>query len=193
LTWKDKWDRTFKTHKSHGLKEQANGYCIESGPNREIASLRNALLPSNQQNADRPGANDFRRAPFALRKCEECARADRRRRLGDCGLRLTLRGVFVIIVLLLAGGAPAVAQRGPTDPQALAKEGAAALNERRFDDALAAFTAAAAGLPNDANVALGAGLAAYMLARPGDAETWLIRATFATSASRLSQSANARS
>jgi len=68
------------------------------------------------------------------------------------------------------------AQRGAKDPQTLAKEGAAALNERRFDDALTAFTAAAAQLPNDGNVALGAGLAAFMLARAGDAETWLVRA-----------------
>jgi len=88
---------------------------------------------------------------------------------------MMLRGVLAVSLVLVCAGS-STAQRASKDPETLAKDGAAALNERRFDDALAAFTAAAAGLPNDANVALGAGLAAYMLARPGDAETWLIRA-----------------
>ena len=86
-----------------------------------------------------------------------------------------LRNV-VAALLLLAYAHPSLAQREAKDPQALAKEGATALNERRFDDALTAFTAAAAQLPNDGNVAFGAGLAAFMLGRAGDAETWLVRA-----------------
>jgi tetratricopeptide (TPR) repeat protein len=88
---------------------------------------------------------------------------------------IALRG-GVAVLLLLACATPSVAQRGAQDPQTLAKEGAAALNERRFDDALTAFTAAAAQLPNDANIALGAGLAGFMLGRNGDAETWFVRA-----------------
>jgi len=88
---------------------------------------------------------------------------------------MMFRGVLAV-GLVLACASPSTAQRAAQDPQTLAKEAAAALNERRFDDALTAFTAAAAGLPNDANVALGAGLAAYMLARSTDAETWLVRA-----------------
>src|SRR6476646_8990037 len=86
-----------------------------------------------------------------------------------------LRG-GVVVLLLLASATLSLAQRTTKDPQTLAKEGAVALNERRFDDALTAFTAAAAQLPNDGNVALGAGLAAYMLGRADDAETWLVRA-----------------
>ena len=82
----------------------------------------------------------------------------------------------LVIVFLLACTSVLTAQRTTKDPQTLAKEGAAALNERRFDDALTAFTAAAAQLPNDGNVALGAGLAAFMLGRTGDAATWLVRA-----------------
>jgi tetratricopeptide (TPR) repeat protein len=88
---------------------------------------------------------------------------------------IALRG-GVAVVLVLTWAIPSVAQRGAKDPQTLAKEGAAALNERRFDDALTAFTAAAAQVPNDPNVALGAGLAAFMLGRNGDAEAWLVRA-----------------
>jgi len=91
------------------------------------------------------------------------------------GTPTALRG-GVIVALLLAFATPSTGQRSATDAQTLAKEGAAALNERRFDDALAAFTAAASGLPNDANVALGSGLAAYMLGRTDDAEMWLTRA-----------------
>lgn len=78
--------------------------------------------------------------------------------------------------LVIACAMPSMAQRGAKDPQTLAKEGAAALDERRFDDALTAFTAAAAQLPNDANLAMGAGFAAFMLGRSGDAETWFVRA-----------------
>src|SRR4029434_3257327 len=88
---------------------------------------------------------------------------------------IALRRVLVAS-LVLASAHPSLAQGGARDPQTLAKEGAAALNERRFDDALTAFTAAAAQLPNDGNVALGAGLAAFMLGRGGDAESWLRRA-----------------
>jgi tetratricopeptide (TPR) repeat protein len=87
----------------------------------------------------------------------------------------TLRNV-VAVALVLACVAPAMAQRGVPDPQALAKQGAAALDERRFADALTAFTAAAAQLPNDGNLAFGAGLAAFMLGRSADAETWFVRA-----------------
>src|SRR5215510_6558708 len=85
------------------------------------------------------------------------------------------RGVLAV-GLVLACARPSTAQRATKDPQTLAREGAAALNERRFADALTAFTAAAAQLPDDANIALGAGLAAFMLGRTGDAETWLVRA-----------------
>jgi tetratricopeptide (TPR) repeat protein len=90
-------------------------------------------------------------------------------------MSITLRGGLVV-VFVLACAIPSIAQRATKDPQTLAKEGVTALNERRFDDALTAFTAAAAQLPNDGNVALGAGLAAFMLGRNGDAETWLVRA-----------------
>src|SRR4029453_12285148 len=88
---------------------------------------------------------------------------------------VVVRSVLVAS-LVLACTNLSFAQRGAKDPQTLAKEGAAALNERRFDDALTAFSAAAAQLPNDANVATGAGLAAFMLGRSGDAETWFVRA-----------------
>jgi tetratricopeptide (TPR) repeat protein len=83
-------------------------------------------------------------------------------------------GLAVILVLACAN--PSAAQRATKDAQTLAKEGAAAFGERRFDDALAAFAAAATLLPNDANVTLGAGLAAFMLGRNDEAETWLVHA-----------------
>jgi tetratricopeptide (TPR) repeat protein len=88
---------------------------------------------------------------------------------------MMLRGVLAV-GLVLASASLSTAQRVTKDAQTLAEEGATALNERRFDDALTAFTAAAAQLPSDSNVALGAGLAAFMLGRAGDAETWLSRA-----------------
>ena len=88
---------------------------------------------------------------------------------------VALRGGLAVVLVLACTNVFA-AQRAAKDAQTLAKEGAAALNERRFDDALTAFTTAAAQLPNDGTVALGAGLAAYMLGRADDAETWLVRA-----------------
>jgi tetratricopeptide (TPR) repeat protein len=90
-------------------------------------------------------------------------------------MAVALRGVLAALVVLTCVN-PSLAQRAANDPQTLAKEGAAALNERRFDDALTAFTTAATQLPNDGNVALGAGLAAFMLGRNEQAETWLARA-----------------
>ena len=79
--------------------------------------------------------------------------------------------VILVAALVVLGTNSASAQRGQQDPQTLATQGAAALDERRFDDALTAFTAAAAQVPTDASLAFGAGLAAYMLGRVADAET----------------------
>ena len=78
------------------------------------------------------------------------------------------------MVAVLSRGA--TAQRREHDPTALASEGSAALEERRFGDALEAFTAAAKMLPRDASLCLGAGLAAYMLGQNDEAHTWFERA-----------------
>ena len=83
-------------------------------------------------------------------------------------LRLTLG-----LVLLLTCADAAVAQRATRDPQTLAKEGSTALEERRFADALTAFTAAAKLVPRDPGLAFGAGFAAYMLGQNDEAESWL--------------------
>jgi hypothetical protein len=58
----------------------------------------------------------------------------------------------------------------------LAKEAVTALDERRFGDALEAFTQAAKLLPRDASLSLGAGVAAYRLGKNDDAETWFEQA-----------------
>lgn len=68
------------------------------------------------------------------------------------------------------------AQSGPRDPAALAAAGWAAIEERRFGDALEAFTDAAASRKNDPVVSTGAGLAAFMLGQNAEAEAWLERA-----------------
>ncbi len=51
-----------------------------------------------------------------------------------------------------------------------------ALEERRFGDALEAFTQAAKLMPRDASLSLGAGVAAYRLGQNDDAETWFEQA-----------------
>jgi tetratricopeptide (TPR) repeat protein len=68
-----------------------------------------------------------------------------------------------------------LAQRAARDPGALAEEGAAALDERRFADALEAFTEAGKLLPDDSSLSFGAGLAAFMLGQNDDAEAWFVR------------------
>ena len=88
---------------------------------------------------------------------------------GRCLLVFCL--LFQILVLRDAG-----AQSGPRDPAALAQAGAEALNERRFGDALMAFTTAAAIAPRDPGLCFGAGMAAFMLGRNDDAQEWFEQA-----------------
>ena len=86
-----------------------------------------------------------------------------------------MAGRLTLVVCLLALGIPgiAVAQSSASrDPVALAETGAKALDERRFGDALDAFTAASAILPRDPSLCFGAGMAAFMLGRNADAQEW---------------------
>jgi len=84
---------------------------------------------------------------------------------------------FAALILMLAvSPCDAAAQFPVRDPTALSNEGSAALEERRFGDALEAFTAAAKMLPRDASPSFGAGVAAYMLGQNDEAQTWFERA-----------------
>ena len=78
--------------------------------------------------------------------------------------------------MAVASHAVVWAQRAGNDPVALAREGSAALDEKRYADALEAFTRAAKLLPRDASVCLGAGVAAFLLGQSDEAEEWLQRA-----------------
>ena len=78
--------------------------------------------------------------------------------------------------ILLAVAVVEAAQGGPRDPAALAAAGWAAIEERRFGDALEAFTRAAASSKSDPAVCAGAGLAAFMLGQNAEAQAWLERA-----------------
>jgi tetratricopeptide (TPR) repeat protein len=83
----------------------------------------------------------------------------------------------LLLALLVLGSVPAAwAQTIRRSPQALAAAGWAAIEERRFEEALDAFTEAAGPTRNDPNLSLGAGLAAFMLGLDGEARTWLERA-----------------
>jgi tetratricopeptide (TPR) repeat protein len=84
--------------------------------------------------------------------------------------------LFLLLLATMMADAPTHAQRASTDPAALAKTGALALNERRFGDALEAFTEAATLVPGDPTLCVGAGVAAFMLGQDDVAETWLQRA-----------------
>jgi tetratricopeptide (TPR) repeat protein len=87
------------------------------------------------------------------------------------------RRTFVICLLftILLPVVPA-AQSGRRDPAALAQAGATALDERRFGDALEAFTAATVSVPRDPSLCFGAGMAAFMLGRNADAQEWFEKA-----------------
>src|SRR5688500_553651 len=86
-------------------------------------------------------------------------------------LRRRLTSALVIVLVPVALGA----QRPARDVEALATEGSTALEEKRFGDALEAFSAAAKLAPRDPGVALGVGVAAFMLGQNDDAEAWLQR------------------
>ena len=79
------------------------------------------------------------------------------------------------LVLIVALPASLFAQRPPRDVVTLANEGAAALEEKRFGDALEAFSAAAKLEPRDASLSFGVGIAAFMLGRNDEAEEWFER------------------
>ncbi|HEY9463608.1 MAG TPA: tetratricopeptide repeat protein [Vicinamibacterales bacterium] len=89
-----------------------------------------------------------------------------------------MAGRLTLVVCLLALGVPdiAIAQSNSRNPVALAKDGAKALEERRFGDALESFTAASALLPRDPSLCLGAGMSAFMLGRSTDAQEWFEKA-----------------
>ncbi len=72
---------------------------------------------------------------------------------------------------------PATADdRAAKDPHVLARTGTAAIDDRRFGDALEAFTRAAALLPGDAGLYFGAGVAAFMLGQNDVAQARFERA-----------------
>ena len=79
-------------------------------------------------------------------------------------------------LMAVASHAAVSAQRPGADPVALARQGSAALDEKRYADALEAFTQAAKLLPRDASLCLGAGVAAFLLGQSDEAEEWLQRA-----------------
>ena len=72
-----------------------------------------------------------------------------------------------MLAALVAAAHPCAAQ----DPIALARAGTAAIEHRRFADALEAFTRAAAIRPDDASLCFGAGVAAFMLGQDDVAQT----------------------
>ena len=79
----------------------------------------------------------------------------------------------VIVVLLLSPAIAAAQRLGATANPA--DEGWTALNERRFGDALEAFTQAVKLDADNAQLHFGAGVAAFMLGQSSDASYWLER------------------
>lgn len=86
---------------------------------------------------------------------------------------------FVVGIVLLAGAVHAPvrvsAQALSVDAVKLAEAGAKALDERRFADALASFTAAAKLAPRNAEIAFGVGVSAFMLGQNAEAERQFLR------------------
>jgi hypothetical protein len=76
-----------------------------------------------------------------------------------------MRSSLACTTLLIAAFAGVAHARAADDPTALARAGTAALDARRFGDALADFTKAAEMQPSDASSCFGAGVAAFMLGK----------------------------
>lgn len=83
---------------------------------------------------------------------------------------------WTLCATLLAAGSERPAHAAQGAPAALAANGWAAIDERRFGDALEAFTDAAGPGRNDPALCLGAGFAAFMLGQDAEAQAWLERA-----------------
>ena len=79
------------------------------------------------------------------------------------------------MLVVLGNPIRAGAQAAPPEAVKLANAGAQAIEERRFADALASFTAAAKLVPRSADIAFGMGLSAYMLGQNAEAERQLQR------------------
>jgi len=92
------------------------------------------------------------------------------------GRRLLVFRLLVLCLVFPILFAPGVGAQSTRDPIALAKAGAAALDERRFGDALDSFTAASAIVPREPDLCVGAGVAAFMLGRDADAQEWFEKA-----------------
>ena len=89
--------------------------------------------------------------------------------------RAAVIGGAVAVAVALSTVVPG-AQSRRADPAALAQAAITALDERRFGDALEAFTQAAREMPQDPSLALGAGVAAFRLGQNDAAEMWFQRA-----------------
>jgi hypothetical protein len=76
---------------------------------------------------------------------------------------LTTRYLIAPAVVMMLAGSAGAADARQQDPTTLGRTGTAAIEHRRFGDALAAFTRAAAMQPGDATFCFGAGVAAFML------------------------------
>ena len=83
--------------------------------------------------------------------------------------RVVLAAVILVLPVTVA------AQRTPQDVETLANEGSAALEEKRFGDALEAFAAAVKLAPRDPGLSFGVGLASFMLGQNDQAEAWFER------------------
>ena len=84
--------------------------------------------------------------------------------------------VFAIGFLLLLAPAATFAQSPRSNTDALARQASEALQEKRFGDALAAFTEAVSLRPRDAQLWTAKGMTEFMLGQNDHAETSLVRA-----------------
>ena len=92
-------------------------------------------------------------------------------------MKLGLERLAVWIVLAMTVASPKlILAQSQGSPAALKAAGWTAIEERRFSDALAAFTAAAGPERNDPALCTGAGFAAFMLGQDAEALVWLERA-----------------
>lgn len=83
---------------------------------------------------------------------------------------------LLVALLLLASSSRPSAQRAAVDVEQLAANGAMAIREQRYADALEMYSAAAKQRPAEPIIWFGAGLSAYMLGRDAVAEPSLVTA-----------------
>ena len=161
------------------------GGVVKAGPPKQSTLARRRVDGGVNARNKRAMGRHLLECPEAVRLTKQRSEKHQRRTHGSGGLIRTsvsahsmrqVSGLLLGTVLLLASASVPTAQRVVADFEQLTTDGATAIQERRYADALQMYSVAAKQRPTEPIAWLGAGVAAYMLGRDAVAETSLVAA-----------------